>query len=224
VVADIGDPGGPGTSANPSWAQNVSECGDAHVGVLGYVDSGYCQVPLATVESQIDDWYGWYASDGVDGIFVDEADNPVTASSQSDCLSGTMSAVNYYQTISGYVHSEGVDETVTLNFGANPTSDWALSSGVAAQNADILVIFEDPYGEYENYANSGAQWSPLKWESSYSASRFAVLVYDANEANLPGAFCLSVSQQDVGFAYVTPFSGWTVPAPSAYLGGELNVC
>jgi len=149
------------------------------------VDSGYCQVPLATVESQINSWYAWYGGDGIEGIFVDEAASPYSPLKQSDCLSGTTSAVIYYQTISAYVHAEGVNQTVTLNYGANPVSGWALSSGIAAQNANILVVFEDPYSEYVNYANSGQPWSPSLWESSYSASHFSILIYDATNANLP---------------------------------------
>jgi hypothetical protein len=224
VVADIGDPGGPGTSASISWAQNLSECGNARVGVLGYVDSGYCQVPLATVESQINNWYDWYAGVGLDGIFVDEAANPVSPTSHADCLSGTTSAVAYYQAIAAYVHSEGLDETVTLNFGANPVSGWALSSDIAAQNADILVIFESPYSEYVNYAGSGQPWTTAPWESSYPARDFSVLVYDASGASLPGSFCVAVAEQNVGFAYVTPYNGWFTPAPNAYLASELNDC
>ena len=224
VVADIGNPSGPGTSASPSSAENFSECASANVGVLGYVDSGYCQVPLITVESQIDSWYAWYTSDGVDGIFVDEAANPNSPMRQSDCLSGTMSAVNYYQTIAAFIHTEGGTQTVTLNYGVNPMSGWALSSSIVAQNANILVIFESPYSEYVSYANSGQPWSPVAWESSYSASHFSVLVYDATNANLPGVFCSAVSQQNVGFAFATPNNGWMTPPPSAYLTGELNGC
>jgi len=59
----------------------------------------------------------WYR-----GIFVDEAASPYSPLKQSDCLSGTTSAVIYYQTISAYVHAEGVNQTVTLNYGANPVS------------------------------------------------------------------------------------------------------
>jgi hypothetical protein len=224
VVADIGDPSGPGTSANSSWSSNFSDCANAQVGVLGYVDSGYCQVPIATVESQVNSWYAWYANVGVDGIFVDEAASPNAPTSRSDCLSGTMSAVTYYQAISAYVHSEGVNQTVTFNYGVNPISDWALSSSVTAQNANILVIFEDPYSEYVNYANSGLPWSPVAWEAAYSPTHFSVFVYDATNANLPVAFCSAVSQQNVGYAYATPNSGWTTPAPNSYLTGELNGC
>ncbi len=224
VVADIGDPGGPGTSSSSGWAQNFSECASAHVGVLGYVDSGYCQVPLATVESQIDSWYDWYAGVGLDGIFVDEAANPVSPTSHSDCLSGTASAVAYYHAIAAYAHSEGPDETVTLNFGANPVSGWALSSAIAAQNADILVIFESPYSQYVNYANTGEPWTAATWESSYPARDFSVLVYDASGASLPGSFCAAVAQQNVGFTYVSPYDGWFAPAPNAYLVSGLTDC
>jgi hypothetical protein len=39
VVADIGNPGGPGTSASSTWASNIADCGTSGVAVLGYVDT-----------------------------------------------------------------------------------------------------------------------------------------------------------------------------------------
>jgi hypothetical protein len=224
VVADIGDPSGPGPYVDPTWASNFSGCQSAHVGVLGYVDTDYCQTPLATVESQVDSWFHWYASVGVDGIFLDEVASPNSPTSRSDCLSGTTSAVTYYESIAAYVHAEGVNETVTFNYGTNPVSAWALSSRISSQNANILVIFESPYSEYVNYANSGRPWSTLAWESAYSPSHFSVLVYDATGASLPAAFCSAALQQRIGYAYSTPNSGWATPAPSSYLQGELSNC
>jgi hypothetical protein len=224
VVADVSSPSGPGTFADPDWAADFGVCESAHVGVLGYVDSDYCQTPIATVESQVDSWYHWYASVGVDGIFIDEVASPSVTTSKSDCLSGTLSALSYYQTVAAYVHAEGVSQTVTFNYGANPNSAWALSSRIAAQNANILVIFDSPYSQYVNYANSGRPWSTVAWESTYSPSHFAVLVYDAPNVKLPGAFCSQASQQNVGFVYATPNGDWTTPAPVSYLQGELNNC
>jgi hypothetical protein len=224
VVADIGSSSGPGTSGSASWSGNFLECDATHVGVLGYVDSDYCHVSLATVESQVDNWYAWYAGDGLTGIFVDEVANPSSATSKSDCLSKTMSALSYYQTIAAYIHAEGVYQTVAFNYGRNPVSGWALANRYAAQNANILVTFEGPYASYVDYQGSGQAWSPASWESSYAASHFSVLVYDASNNNLPGAFCAVVSQQNVLYSYATPNSGWTTPAPAAYLTSEQNSC
>ena len=213
VVADIGNPGGPGTAENPGWASNIADCGNAHVGVLGYVDTGYCQVPLATVESQVDQWYSWYGTDGLSGIFFDEAANPSNPSAGSDCLSRTTSAISYYQSIAAYAHGKAAGQTVTFNFGVNPASSWPLSSSNTALNADIIVIFEDTYGEYVDYGGSGAPWSPSAWEAGFGAQHFSILAYDAAGAGQPAAFCATVSGQNIGNVYVTPSLGLGEPAP-----------
>lgn len=224
VVADIGNPGGPGTAENPGWASNIADCGNAHVGVLGYVDTGYCQVALATVESQVDQWYSWYGTDGLSGIFFDEAANPSNPSSGSDCLSRTTSAISYYQSIAAYAHGKAAGQTVTFNFGVNPASSWPLSSSNTALNADIIVIFEDTYSEYVDYGGSGAPWSPSAWEAGFGAQHFSILAYDAAGAGQPAAFCATVSGQNIGNVYVTPTSGWESLPPAAYLSTELADC
>jgi hypothetical protein len=224
VVADIGNPGGPGTAASGAWASKISDCGATHVGVLGYVDTGYCQISLSTVENEVDDWYSWYGTDGLSGIFFDEAANPSNPSTAADCLSRSTSAVSYYQAIAAYVHGKAAGQTVTLNFGVNPVSSWPLSSTVPSQNADILVIFEDSSSEYLDYGGSGVAWSPAPWEAGYGAQHFSLLVYDASETNQPAEFCSSVSSQNVGNVYVTPNAGWESLPPGAYFSSELAAC
>jgi uncharacterized membrane protein len=223
VVADIGNPGGPGTSASAAWATNIGYCGAAHVGAMGYVDTGYCQVPLATAEGQVDSWYAWYGADGISGIFFDEADDPSNPNATSDCLSHTSSAVSYYRTLAAFVHALAAGQTVTFNFGENPASNWALSSTVAGQNADIAVVFEDTYSDFLDYG-SGAPWSPAAWESAYGAQHFSVLVYDTIGADQPAAACAALAGQNVGYGYFTPNSGWTSPPPAQFLDGEVADC
>ncbi len=223
IIADIGNPGGPGTSASPAWATNIDYCGAAHVGVMGYVDTGYCQVSLATAEGEIDSWYGWYGADGISGIFFDEADDPSNPTSTGDCLSRTTSAVSYYRTLAAFVHAVAADQTVTFNFGVNPISNWALSSTVAGQNADIAVVFEDPYSDFLDYG-SGVPWSPATWESAYGPQHFSVLVYDTGGPDQPAAACSALAGQNVGYGYFTPNSGWTSPPPVAYLDSEVADC
>jgi hypothetical protein len=94
---------------------------------------------------------------------------------------------------------------------------------VAAQNADIIVIFEDTYGNYVNNGGSGA-WAPAKWEAAYAAQHFSVLVYGASGSNQPSAFCSAVSAQNIGNVYVTPTSGWLTLPNSTFLSSELADC
>ncbi len=223
LIADIGNPGGPGTSASPAWATNIDYCGAAHVGVLGYVDTGYCQVPLATAEGQIDSWYAWYGADGIAGIFFDEADDPSNPNATSDCLSRSTSAVSYYHTLAAFAHAIAAGQTVTFNFGENPASNWALSSTVAAQNADIAVVFEDTYSNFLDYG-SGRPWSPAAWESAYGAQHFSVLVYDTVGPDQPATACSALAGQNVGYGYFTPESGWTTAPPVQYLDSEVADC
>ena len=224
VVADIGNPGGPGTTADPTWSTNIAQCGGTHVGVLGYVDTGYCQIPLSTVESQVNSWYAWYGAVGLSGIFFDDAASPANPSATSDCLSQSSSAVAYYRAIAAYVHGIAVNQTVTFNFGVNPVSSWPLSSTVPAQNADVAVIFEDPYVDYVDYGGSGVAWSPAPWESGFGPQHFSVLVYGATGSGQPNTFCSAVAQQNIGKVYVTPTSGWISLPPAAYLSSELTAC
>jgi hypothetical protein len=223
LIADIGNPGGPGTSASSAWATNIDYCGVAHVGVMGYVDTGYCQVPLATAEGEIDSWYAWYGADGISGIFFDEADDPSNPNATSDCLSHTSSAVSYYRTLAAFAHAIAAGQTVTFNFGENPASNWALSSTVAGQNADIAVVFEDTYSNFLDYG-SGQPWSPAAWESAYGAQHFSVLVYDTSGPDQPAAACAALAGQNVGYGYFTPNSGWTSPPPVQYLVSEVTDC
>jgi hypothetical protein len=224
LVADIGNPGGPGTSSSPSWAQNFSNCDHSKVGVLGYVDTGYCQVPIATVESQIDSWYSWYGTDDLKGIFFDEVANPSDPTTPGDCLAGTTSALSYYRALARYAHSQSTGQTVAYNFGVNPVSNWPLASATANENADVMIVFEDPYSQYVNYGGSGAAWAPATWESAYASSHFSILAYDAVTGDQPATFCSNVTAQNIRYAFVTPNDGWLSLAPSSFLTSELTNC
>jgi hypothetical protein len=192
--------------------------------VLGYVDTGYCQIPLATVESQVDSWYAWYGTDGLRGIFFDDAASPASPAATTDCLSQSSDAVTYYRTIAAYVHAKASGQTVTFNFGVNPVSSWPLSSTVPGQNADVAVVFEDPYTDYVNYGGSGVPWSPAAWESSFGSQHFSVLVYDATGTGQPGAFCSAVRQQNIGRVFIAPNGGWDTLPPIPFFTSELAAC
>lgn len=179
---------------------------------------------MAAAEAQIDDWYAWYGSDGVDGVFFDEVADPTDPTAQADCLSGTVSAESYYRVLAAYAHGHSTGQTVAFNYGANPASNWPFAAPASVQDADIAVIFEDPYSAYVNYGGSGAAWSQAAWESAYGPQHFALLVYGATASNQPAATCESALHQNIGYTYITPDSGWTTLPPSSYLGTELANC
>jgi hypothetical protein len=217
AVANIGNPGGPGASPSSAWTGNITTCHSREVGVVGYVDTGYCQVPLATALQQIDDWYRWYGAVGLSGIFVDQVSNPADPAVRSDCLSGAISALAYYQAIASHVHANAEGQTVIYNFGQNPMSSWALSDGPAERRADVAVVFEDTSTAFEG-------WSPARWEEHYPSSEFAVLVSAAGSADQPRSFCAAVAKQNLGYAYATPFASWNALPPPAYFADELTSC
>jgi hypothetical protein len=223
VIADIGNPGGPGTSKSSTWTTNMNYCLGAHTSVLGYVDTAYCRASLTTIESQIDSWYTWYKTNGLTGIFFDEVANPSNPTARSSC-SGKNSATTYYQTLATYVHQKAIQQTVVYNFGVNPVSAWALNGSTTSVNADIIVTFEDPSSEYTNYGGSGSAWKPAAWEASYPAQRFSALIYNASSSTSPAAFCTAAAGQNTGYVYITPNSGYTTLPPATYFSTELRVC
>ena len=217
TVANIGNPGGPGASPSSTWTANLRACSDDHVNVLGYVDTGYCQVPLATAEGQIDSWFHWYGAAGLRGIFLDQVSNPPDPAAQSDCLAETSSALRYYRTLASYVHAKAGGTTVVDNFGLNPLTDWALSGGSENQRADIVVTFENSSMAY-------ASWLPAAWEASYPANNFSVLVDSASSADQPASFCAAVAKQHVGYHFASPFASWNSLPPSGYFSSEVAQC
>jgi hypothetical protein len=217
VVANIGNPGGPGTASSANWAANIGDCGANNVAVMGYVDTDYCAVPLASAESQVQDWYSWYGPNGIKGIFFDRVQNPASPTSTQDCLSATTSAVAYYQALASFVHAESPAQTVVDNFGTNPLSAWALSSTSGAQNANVVVAFE-------NQASVYPTWSPANWESSYPASDFSVLLYGDTNPSDPAATCALLAGQNVGYAFISPSSSWTGLPPPSFLTTEIADC
>jgi hypothetical protein len=223
VIADIGNPGGPGTSKSSTWTTNMNYCLNAGTSVLGYVDTAYCQASLTTVESQVDSWYTWYKANGISGIFFDEVANPPNPTATSSC-SGKSSATTYYQRLATYVHQKAAQQTVVYNFGVNPVSAWSLNSSTTNANADIIVTFEDPSSDYTNYGGSGAAWKPSAWEASYPARRFSALLYDASSSTSLSPLCSAVAGQNIGYVYITPNSSYTSLPPATYFSTELRAC
>jgi hypothetical protein len=204
IIADVDQGLGPGPAPVPAWASVIDNCYQyGRASVIGYVDTDYGQISIATVESQINAWYSFYPGN-IAGIFFDRA---------SDTIPGTTTSnVTYYRTLDSYVHkNHGNNDEVVLNYGASPGSGWMFNSS-NANNADIVVTFESDYDTYTT-------WTPAAWQASYPASDFAALIYDTGESTAPqpASACGSLAQQNIGYVYVGTWYDTLPPYFSSFL-------
>ncbi len=204
IIADVDQGMGPGPAPVPAWTSVIDNCYQyGRASVIGYVDTDYGQISIATVESQIKAWYSFYPGN-IAGIFFDRA---------SDTIPGTTTSnVSYYRTLDSYVHkNHGDNDEVVLNYGASPGSGWMFSSS-NANNADIVVTFESDYDTYTT-------WTPAAWQASYPASDFAALIYDTGESTdpQPASACGSLAQQNIGYVYVGTWYDVLPPYFSSFL-------
>lgn len=177
-IVMINPDSGPGSSSNSDYVTQTAGAQGAGLTVIGYVHTEYTGVSLPSIESQIDDYYNWYA---VDGIFVDE------------CTTAAGSDQTYYQDIYNYVQGKGGPAVVMINPGVPPDSSYMTA-------CTICCTCETDLGTYRV---RGIQ--PL--ESSYPADRFCHIVYAAawngdGTRQLYEALSLSRSY-NAGYVFVT---------------------
>jgi hypothetical protein len=106
MLVVINPSGGPGSydSTIASWVSTFQSDG---ITVLGYVSTGYTSFPLSQVESQINDYVGWY---GIHGIFIDDMEN-------------VPGYEWYYSDVTSYASSDGVS-FILGNPGTSVTSSY----------------------------------------------------------------------------------------------------
>ena len=133
---------GPGTyPPDANYITGVSKINSyPNVLTLGYVDTWYTQIPLATVKSQIDTYAKWSsytaANIAIDGIFFDDVNN--TAAS---------AVYTYYQQAADYAYDKVPSSTtpVVLNPGA-PAPAPLFS------HADTILQYENSLANYKDAA------------------------------------------------------------------------
>jgi RHS repeat-associated protein len=176
IMAIMNPDSGPGTAVDPNYVSAVNKLRAAGGKVIGYVDTDYATIPLATVEAEIDSYRAWY---NLDGIFIDE----MTSAATPDALA-------YYQAIYNYVHAAESSWIVVGNPGTNAAEAYAQYPV-----ADVLVVYEDGSG-YDTYA-------PPSWEQNYGASHFANIVYDVTSTATMQAYVNEAESEGTGWLYVT---------------------
>lgn len=210
---------GPGSSRSSDYDNAIDHCHDLGHHVIGYVDTNYATIPLATVKSQIDSYYSWYATqatgiDGrIDGIFLDQ-------------MSNEASTATYYHEIYTYIKAKSTTHRdVVGNPGAAATTGWQLAT--ATQAADSIVIFEgpptDPSGQHlglDSYVRPA-------WANSYPASSIIMLVYNVPAAQIPSV-CTAIGAAgivDVTNYTITPTSTpWNFLQDASYFTAFRTNC
>ena len=208
---------GPGSAFDQGYATAIQAATSAGIKVIGYVDTGYFGTTGRTtrggqttssawttqVEGDIANWYSWYGSYGLAGIFFDDAQN----------VCGTDNAyVNLYIAVNTYTKQNHPGALTADNPGAAADQCYA-------QAADILVMFEGSYSDYST-------WTAPAWElAANNPGEFWNLVYDTpTQADMESAVARS-KQNDVGYIYVTPDNlpnPWDTLPASAYWNDEVT--
>jgi uncharacterized membrane protein YgcG len=166
---------GPGTAADPNYANAVRSAQASGVRVAGYVYTSYGSRSLAAVESDINAYYSWYPS--LNGIFLDEA-------------STSCSDEPYYATLNSFIKSKGGTGLTILNPGTQTNQCYEPA-------ADILLTFEGSDTEYVN------SYTAPSWVASYPASHFWHVIYGTSTVSaMANAVQLSKSR-NAGYVYVT---------------------
>jgi len=118
---------GPGTTVNPDYTTAIANAQAAGWTVLGYVDTNYAAVALATVEGNVDKWFSLY---GIVNIFFDRASELSTK-------------VSYATSLTSYVHTTHGAGRSIMNMGAAPYSGFLTPSVV-----DGIVVFDATYAAF----------------------------------------------------------------------------
>ncbi len=216
---------GPNYLAATDYENAIQAAHAAGITVLGYVDTGFFGTtglptrlgPTDTVswqsqiESDVNAWFNFYGSYGLDGIFFDEGLNT--------CGTNT-SNVTLYTDIENYVKQNHLGALVATNPGSPVPQCY--------QNAaDILVTFEGLYDCYnqDSLCAQTAWYQGLSW-NPVDPNKIWHLVYNTSQTELATASALT-KQRNAGYVYITPDTGtdpWdTLPATGTggYWSGEL---
>ncbi len=200
VIANFGNPGGPGTSWVSQNSNFISGLQSNGIPVLGYVDAVDGRSANYMV-AEIQNWKSWYS---VDGIFFDDA--PRAAQESNSEVPRTLWFTNYVRsTLSSSILPAG--PIVVFNWGQDDDLEpyvYCVSQSGAPAYSYVFNTFEGPEVTpspptkvvgFDNY-------SPASWLAAYSPSVFSNLVYAAQDGNIVNDMAKARSN-NAGWAYVT---------------------
>ena len=217
AIANVSN--GPNNVVDSTYATAIQQTHNAGTKVLGYVDTGYFgaspnsrQTRLGQtdvnswttqIEQDINTWYSFYGADGLDGIFLDDAQNVCGTSNQY---------VTLYTDILNYVKR------------THPGAYVIANPGVAVPQclqdiADTLLTYENNYDCYTNDPScpTGAGYTALAW-NPVDPQKIFHAVYGVPSASLANASALS-KQRNAGYVF---FTDATLPNPYGGLPSYLQ--
>lgn len=196
-IAVLNPASGPGDAPSTDWSTQVVRAQAAGLKILGYVSTGYAEVPLASIKAQIDRYYAWY---NVDGIFLDESVPDAERQPR-------------YKELYDYIKAkDGRGTTVVINPGT-PAID---ESYMAA--CDIVMNYESPAAAY-------ASASFPAWTLNYPSRRFWHCLVDVTSTEQRDSLLATARARRAGYVYLTPDNGAnpydTLP-PDPFWSGLIN--
>ncbi|KAF2708221.1 hypothetical protein K504DRAFT_456254 [Pleomassaria siparia CBS 279.74] len=200
---------GPGNNACPGTANVAADIyyqaaiaklnGYANVVTLGYVDVAYGDIPVATIEANVDIYASWAACPGVDvsidGIFFDDFVNQT---------SGAVTTA-FANTISTYAIDKLPSAVTPIVF--NPGSVIPAENQPAAffTHASTVVDFENYASEY---STPGTMNTLLTTEGAGSLAKSAILIHDAPTTLDPTPWIHAMIANGVQAAYISQDPSW----------------
>jgi Spherulation-specific family 4 len=201
LVANVDS--GPGSAVESNFVAAYLASAQAGIEVYGYVSTNYAAATIASVETQIDEWYTWYGSSGgtkiLYGILFDE-------------VAATTGNATYYTTLVNYIHSK-YGGKVVLNPGVIPAETY-LSTPIG----DIIQVEENAYANLAADAANATTNAP--WLFDYSPTQIAVTVNQCpTEGDMVTAVGLSSSAFNAGWVFVTGDADYNTEA--SFFANEL---
>ncbi len=185
IIANAGDPGGPGPTADAAYDQAIRNAHQAGQRVVGYVDTSYASRSLTTVQSEIDQWYVFYPE--LDGIFLDLTPDSATR------------IADYYRPASDRVRAKPGPHIVIINPG-QPQFDEAFMA-----LADIAMSYENPYASTSDGYAPGAFSAPA-WSRRYGPERFWHVILEVSDKTSMKNTLDLARTRNVGHVYVTNYA------------------
>jgi hypothetical protein len=175
IIAIVNQSNGDFTSVDTQYTTGIAALHDANITTVGYVYTGYANRNIDEVKQNIDSWANLYSSEGVAGIFFDEA-------------SRVAGDIDYYKTLSLYAKAKGL-ETIILNPGTVVDTAY-ISEGFAT----IIVTQEMPYSDAVAMS---------EYNTPTATTKLAMLFYESDANDMPALTCTHAKGHDFEYLYAT---------------------
>jgi hypothetical protein len=151
LISIINPNNGPGNSQNSDYVDGIDYLSSKDTKIIAYIYTSYGSRDKQEIYDDIDAYVDFYGTDKLTGIFFDE----VSLNNDDN--------KTYIKDISNYAKDQNLSY-ITLNPGTT------VEQSIVDENYyDLIVTYENPYDDYQNFTN------PLK---SSAKTKQSLLVYE----------------------------------------------